>query len=120
VTGYRIVQVAKALHRLASGTHRHWDFPMDDGSTAPLEFHAHPKSFGRVLRVIGKEIEEICSEVTERKLQAIRDLMLQKFGPHPSSLPGWKPLCGNLRRPASRRELRFNGLSSAAYAVSTC
>jgi hypothetical protein len=92
VTEYRIVQVAKAAHRLASGTHRHWDFPMDDGSTAPIEFHAYPKSSGRILRVIGKEIEEICSEVTARNIQGVRDLKLKKYGPHPSRLPGWKPL----------------------------
>jgi hypothetical protein len=58
VTEYRIAQVAKAAHRLASGTDRHWDFPLDNGSTAPLAFHAYPRSSGRVLRVIGKAIEE--------------------------------------------------------------
>jgi hypothetical protein len=92
VTEYRIVQVAKCAHRLASGTHRHWEIPLDDGSIAPIEFHAYPKSSGRVLRVIGKEIEEICSGVTERDLQALRDLKLARFGAHPSQLPGWKPL----------------------------
>jgi hypothetical protein len=92
VTEYRIVQVAKCAHRLASGTHRHWEIPLDNGTIAPIEFHAYPKSSGRVLRVIGKTIEEICSGVTERDLQALRDLKLARFGPHPSQLPGWKPL----------------------------
>ena len=67
VTEYRIAQVAKAAHRLASGTHRHWDFPLDNGGTAPLAFHAYPRSSGRVLRVIGKAIEECCEMVTGRE-----------------------------------------------------
>jgi hypothetical protein len=100
VTDFRIVQVAKAAHRLASGTHQHWDIPIDDGSTAPVEFHAHPKSSGMVLRVIGATIEELCSAVTERDLQALRDLKRERFGKHPSQLPGWKPLW-KLRREAA-------------------
>ena len=92
VTEFRIVQVAKAAHRLASGTHKHWDFPMDNGSTAPLTFHTYPRSSGRVLRVIGKAIEECCEMVTEKDLQALRDLKRERFGPHPSQVPGWKPL----------------------------
>ena len=75
-----------------NATHKHWDFPMDDGSTAPLAFHAYPRSSGRVLRVIGKAIEECCEIVTRRDLQALRDLKRDRFGPHPSQLSGWKPL----------------------------
>jgi hypothetical protein len=89
---YRIVQVAKAAHRLASGTHEHWDIPRDDGSTRAVAFHAYPKSSGRVLRVIGAAIEELCSAVTQRDLEAVRDLKRERFGKHPSQLPGWKPL----------------------------
>ncbi len=92
INEFRLVQVAKAVHRLASGTHRHWDFPMDDGTTRPLHFHAYPKSSGIVLRVIGREIDELCAGVTEAALEAVRAARLAKFGPHPSQLPGWKPL----------------------------
>jgi hypothetical protein len=99
---FRIVQVAKATHRLASGTHRHWDFPMKDGTTAPLAFHAYPKSSGRVLRIIGGEIEKICAVVTERDLQVIRDLKLAQFGPHLSRLPGWRPLWARQRDNAKK------------------
>ncbi len=99
VTEFRIVQVAKAAHRLASGTHKRWDWPMDDGTTKPLAFHAYPKSSGRVLRVMGKAIEECCEMVTERGLQAVRDLKRERFGPHPSQLPGWKPLWVRKREP---------------------
>ena len=101
VTEYRIVQVAKAAHRLASGTHKHWDLPRDDGSTTPIEFHAYPKSSGRVLRVIGAAIEDICSVVTERDLQALRDLNRERFGKHPSQLPGWRPLWARKRDEAA-------------------
>ncbi len=101
VTEYRIVSAAKAAHRLASGTHRHWDLPRDDGSTTPIEFHAYPKSSGRVLRVIGEAIEDICSWVTERDLQALRDLKRERFGPHPSQLPGWRPLWARKRDEAA-------------------
>jgi hypothetical protein len=100
VREYRIVQVAKAAHRLASGTHQRWDVPRDDGSTRPIAIHAYPKSSGRVLRVIGAAIEELCSAVTQRDLQALRDLKRERFGKHPSQLPGWKPLW-KLRREAA-------------------
>jgi hypothetical protein len=101
VTEFRIVQVAKAAHRLASGTHRHWDFPLDNGGTAPLAFHVYPRSSGRVLRVIGKAIEEACEMVTGRDLQALRDLKRQLYGPHHSELPGWKPLWKRQREAAA-------------------
>jgi hypothetical protein len=111
VTEYRIVQVAKCAHRLASGTHRHWEIPLDDGRLAPIEFHAYPKSSGRVLRVIGKEIEEICSGVTERDLQALRDLKLARFGPHHRSCRDGS-LCGSvsLRLRRASRSYAFEWL----------
>jgi hypothetical protein len=91
VSEFRLVQTAKAVHRLASGTHRHWDFPMRDGTTRPLHFHAYPRSSGIVLRVIGREIDEICGGVAEAALHELIAARPAKFGPHPSHLPGWKP-----------------------------
>jgi hypothetical protein len=91
VEEFRLVQTAKAVHRLASGTHRHWDFPVQDGTTRPLHIHAYPRSSGIVLRVIGREIDEICGGVAESGLQELIAARLAKFGPHPSHLPGWKP-----------------------------
>ncbi len=88
---FHLVQTAKALHRLASGTHRHWDFPMQDGTTRPLHLHAYPKSSGIVLRVIGREIDEICGGVAEAALEEVLAARLARFGPHPSHLPDWKP-----------------------------
>lgn len=92
VREFRIVQVAKAAHRLASGTHKRWDFPLADGRTAPLEMHIYPKSSGRILRVIGEKLDDICEEVTREALEAIRESRKDRFGPHPSQLPGWRPL----------------------------
>lgn len=88
---YQTVQAAKAVHRLASGTHGRWDFPRDDGTTFPLEVHTYPRSSGLVLRVIGKELDEICGGVTATALEEVRAAKLAKFGPHRSLLPGYKP-----------------------------
>lgn len=100
---FRIVQIAKAAHRLASGTHRYWDWPLPNGSIYPLKYHAYPRSSGRVLRLIGKAIEEVCAGVTERDLQALRDLKKAKFGPHPSRLPGWRPHWARRREAALKQ-----------------
>ena len=91
VEDFRIVQTAKALHRLASGYHKRWDFPLPSGATAPIVLHAYPPSSGRVLRVIGLAIERACELIEQHHLQAILSLKNEMFGPHPSSLPGWKP-----------------------------
>jgi hypothetical protein len=103
VTEFRLVQTAKAVHRLASGTHPNWKWPMRDGTVRPLNFHAYPQSSGIVLRIMGREIDEICGEVTERALEAVRAARLAKFGPHPSHLPGWKPLWRRQREEALRK-----------------
>lgn len=103
VKEFRIVQVAKCAHRLASGTHGRWNWPMSDGTTRPLAIHTYPKSSGRVLRIIGGELEEACAEVTQRDLEALRFLKLTRFGPHPSRLPGWKPLWVRKREAAAKK-----------------
>lgn len=105
---FRIVQIAKAAHRLASGTHRQWDWPLPDGSIFPLEFHVYPKSSGRVLRLIGMATEEICAGAVERDLQAIRDLKRERFGPHPSRLPGWRPHWARQREAALKNSAHSN------------
>ncbi len=103
------MQTAKAVHRLASGTHRHWDFPMHDGTTRPLHLHAYPKSSGIVLRVMGREIDEICGGVAEVSFEEVLAMRLARFGPHPSHLPDWKPPWMAKRGAAKGRQLR--GLS---------
>ena len=80
-TEYRIVQVAKAAHRLASGTHRRWDaFPRADGTLAIIEMHTYPKSSGMVLRVIGAKIERECEEVTFAAVEEVRAIRRAQSG----------------------------------------
>ncbi|ANN57540.1 hypothetical protein A9174_12740 [Mesorhizobium loti NZP2037] len=49
---YKRVQAAKLVHRMASGTHKHWG----EGASAQ-ELHVFPRSRGQVLRHVGKDIE---------------------------------------------------------------
>lgn len=99
---FRQVQVAKAVHRLASGTHRRWDFPLPDGRTSFFADHTYPKSSGLVLRVIGREIGDICGTATEVGLEAVRRLKTERSGEHPSELPGWRPLWARQREAARK------------------
>jgi len=84
---FRIVQIAKALHRLASGYHRVWEIQDAYGRTRRTELHAFPRSSGPVLRLIGKTIEGPCDWVVEKHLNAILALKVQRFGPHPACPP---------------------------------
>jgi len=60
---FRDVQVAKLIHRLAGGTHKRWESEMLNGRTSVMEFHKHPNSRGRVLRLIGQQTVEATSSV---------------------------------------------------------
>lgn len=91
VEEFRVVQAAKAVHRLASGSHQRWEVPLTNGTTAPLAMHTYPKSSGIVLRVMGRQIEECCRTVAERAVDEIRDFQRATYGPHPSQHPGWIP-----------------------------
>lgn len=54
---YRYVQVAKSVHRLASGTHKtHSGFPMKS---------KYPRSEGQVLRIIGQWLDDIAAFATD-------------------------------------------------------
>ena len=72
-------------------------------TAARLRWHSMPIPGRRdgVLRVIDKAIEEACEVVAARDLQALRDLKRDRFGPHPSQLPGWKPLWKRQREAAA-------------------
>ncbi|MXN66711.1 hypothetical protein GR183_17490 [Stappia sp. GBMRC 2046] len=91
VPEFRLVQTAKAAHRLASGTHRAWERERSDGSTFKTELHAYPKSAGRVLRILGQMIETDCELATERAVEPVLMAKRERFGLHPSHLPGWRP-----------------------------
>ena len=61
---FRRVQVAKLVHRLASGTHKSW--PQPNGRVDVL--HAYPRSRGRVLRHLGEGIEGALGGMFEGEL----------------------------------------------------
>lgn len=81
---FRIVQIAKALHRLASGYHRVWEIQDANGRTRRTELHAFPRSSGPVLRLIGRAIEGPCEWVVEKYLASIMALKVKRYGRHPA------------------------------------
>ncbi|TLX11804.1 hypothetical protein FFR93_19935 [Rhizobium sp. MHM7A] len=88
VREFRIVQAAKAVHRLASGTHRKWDaWDPRTGGTRLVELHAYPRSSGHVLRKIGAELEKACNELARAVVPEVIAIRTQRFGPHPSHPP---------------------------------
>jgi len=78
---WRIVAIAKAAHRLASGYHRVWDVRDHNGNVAQrTEMHAYPRSSGRVLRYLGEMIERECELVNDHHLSAVLDLKATREG----------------------------------------
>jgi hypothetical protein len=57
---YRHVQVAKLIHRMAGGTHKRWEQERSDGRVKVTELHKHPNSRGRVLRLVGGALANVC------------------------------------------------------------
>ncbi|MER9448291.1 hypothetical protein [Mesorhizobium sp. M0254] len=52
---FKRVQTAKLVHKMSSGTHKQWR--SESGAT---ELHVYPRSRGRVLRHIGRDLELSC------------------------------------------------------------
>lgn len=80
---FRTVQIAKSLHRLASGTHKRWPFVDHQGRQRQTELHAFPRSSGPVLRLIGRAVEQPCEWVVEKHLSAVLALKVKRYGRHP-------------------------------------
>ena len=80
---FRTVQIAKSLHRLASGTHKRWPFVDHQGRQRQTELHAFPRSSGPVLRLIGRAVEQTCEWVVEKHLSAVLALKVKRYGRHP-------------------------------------
>ncbi|RUM10649.1 hypothetical protein EFB14_22780 [Rhizobium fabae] len=85
VREFRIVQAAKAVHRLASGTHGKWEFwdPLT-GGTRLYQIHAYPRSSGLVLREIGEALEKACAELAREVVPEVIALRTKRYGLHPS------------------------------------
>ena len=69
---FKRVQVAKVVHRLASGTHRKWVQSGPSGTTRTLELHRYPASRGRVLRHLGARLERACEFAVDLWLSEIK------------------------------------------------
>jgi hypothetical protein len=79
---WRIVAVAKAAHRLASGYHRVWEVRDEGGRVAQrTEMHAYPRSSGRALRFLGEMIERECELVIDHHLSAVLTLKATREAP---------------------------------------
>jgi hypothetical protein len=81
---FRRVQIAKAIHRLASGTHRVWEYEGHNGRKRRTELHAFPRSSGPVLRLIGRKVEELCDFVVDKHLSGVLALKVKRYGRHPA------------------------------------
>lgn len=88
---FKIVQAAKAVHRLASGTHRRWEMFNPLGPAVHTELHAYPRSSGIVLRKIGETLEKAGELLAREAMPEIIVMKTKRFGVHPSHLPGWRP-----------------------------
>lgn len=77
---YRQVAAAKAAHRLASGTHKSWEFHQRDGRVVRREMHAYPRSSGQVLRHLGELLEGEAELVIDRHLEAVLGLKVARYG----------------------------------------
>jgi hypothetical protein len=82
-TEFRLVQTAKIAHRLASGFHRTWEFPLPDGRTVPYTLHKYARSTGRVLRHLGERIERCCEHVAHDHLDELLKFKITTVGRHP-------------------------------------
>ena len=56
---FKLVQAAKLVHRMASGSHKRWEQQSSDGKTYVKELHKYPRSRGRVLLHIGQQLERV-------------------------------------------------------------
>lgn len=76
---FKRVQAAKLVHRMASGSHRRWAQEIRDlhrpGHTKLhiTEMHVYPRSRGRVLRLIGQDLEQAVELLVDHHLKEIHD-----------------------------------------------
>ena len=75
---YKRVQAAKLVHRMASGTYKRWEQPTFSSAnggqprTRVVELHVYPRSRGRVLRHIGRDLEGAVELLVDHRLDAVR------------------------------------------------
>jgi len=88
---FRRVQAAKAVHRLASGTHKKWEYPVavqihEKPKVRVVELHKYPQSRGLVLRRIGEQLEGAVELLAERYMAGqkieVRPLERDAYAPN--------------------------------------
>lgn len=62
---FQMVQAAKLIHRIASGSHKRWEHQKPNGITITQQMHRYPHSRGLVLRHIGKQLEQVAESVEQ-------------------------------------------------------
>jgi len=72
ISDWTLVAIAKSAHRLSSGTHIKHELRDDSGKLlSRTALHAYPRSSGRVLRHLGRAIENQCEWVIDRHLAEV-------------------------------------------------
>ena len=56
---FKLVQGAKLVHRMASGSHKRWERETNNGKVEVTEMHKYPRSRGRVLIHMGLQLEKV-------------------------------------------------------------
>lgn len=84
---YRGVQVAKIIHRMASGSHRRWVSQQPSGAIQVTEMHKYSASRGEILRRIGAEIERCAETLSSAALGRATDEVLGGLYPSRSRRP---------------------------------
>lgn len=62
---FKLVQAAKLVHRMASGSHKRWEREGNDGKVKVEELHKYPRSRGRVLIHLGQQLEKVAELAVE-------------------------------------------------------
>ena len=68
---YKLVQAAKLVHRMASGTHKRWERERPGGKVVVEEMHKYPHSRGQVLRHLGKQLQAATEMLVAYHLEEI-------------------------------------------------
>jgi hypothetical protein len=81
---FKRVQAAKVVHRMASGSHRRWEVEVSDThnpgkmKTLVTQLHIFPRSRGRVLRHIGKSLEQAVALLVDHHLMDVCEIKGQR------------------------------------------
>lgn len=68
---FKLVQAAKLVHRMASGSHKRWERVRPGGQMVVEELHKYPHSRGQVLRHIGTQLKAATEVLVAYHLEEI-------------------------------------------------